>query len=199
MGVSANARWAALTNFRNGFNEIKDAPSRGALVVDFLESSQTPKSYAADLVVDEKVYNGYNLLLGSHESLYYHTNQHSAIQELDAGIYGLSNHLLDTPWPKVSRGKEALKQCLRADEPDNDQLFAMLVNKELAPDYKLPDTGIPYEWEKLLSAMYIESPDYGTRVSTVLLQDYEGNMFIEERSHKPVGDPVSFAVLVGKD
>lgn len=192
MGVSSNSKWAALTNFREGEELIQNAPSRGDLVVDFLNSSQTAQAYSSKLQASDKVYNGYNILLGEKDSLYYQSNRHAAPINLESGLYGLSNHLLNTPWPKVEKGKAALSNSIKKEKLNKEELFDLLRNPDLAQDEDLPDTGIAYEWEKKLSAMFIESPGYGTRVSTVLLQDYDGRTFIEERAYQPVGDPISF-------
>jgi len=192
MGVSSGSRWAALTNFREGEDLIKNAPSRGALVVNFLNSSQTAQSYSEHLQSSQKIYNGYNILLGEKEHLFYQSNRHTETIKLKEGLYGLSNHLLNTPWPKVEKGKLALAKSLEKESLNKEDLFALLRDPNLAKDEELPETGIPYEWEKKLSAMYIESPGYGTRVSTVLLQDYTGTTYIEERAYQPAGDPVLF-------
>jgi len=192
MGAGSNLKWAALTNYRQGKDLISQAPSRGELVVNYLTSTQSAESYANYLQETGSSYNGYNILLGEKENLYYQSNRNEAPQKLATGIYGLSNHLLNTPWPKVEKGKAALAKSLQKPELDLESLFSLLKNKHKAPDEKLPDTGIPFEWEKALSAMFIEMPGYGTRVSTVLLQTYSGEIYVEERAYHPVGEAISF-------
>lgn len=194
MGVSSSSKWAALTNYREGLQEKKQAPSRGALVVDYLLNEQSPDVYADHVHQKAQQYNGYNLLLGHKEEIYYQSNRSEAVQKLKPGVYGLSNHLLNTSWPKVDKGKAALEEAIAKEELDKEALFHLLIDKNLAADEILPDTGIPYEWEKMLSAMYIESPNYGTRVSTILLMDRKGRMYVEERSYKPEGDSISFEI-----
>ncbi|MDW3647665.1 MAG: NRDE family protein [Bacteroidia bacterium] len=194
MGVSSSSKWAALTNYREGLQEKKQAPSRGALVVDYLLNEQTPDLYARKVQERANLYNGYNLLLGYKEEIYYQSNRSDQAQQLKPGIYGLSNHLLNTSWPKVDKGKAALEEVIQKKELDKEALFHLLIDKNLAADEILPDTGIPYEWEKMLSAMFIESPNYGTRVSTILLMDRKGRMYVEERSYKPEGDSISFEI-----
>lgn len=194
MGVSSSSKWAALTNYREGLQEKKQAPSRGALVVDYLLNKQSPDVYAGHVHQKAQEYNGYNLLLGHKEEIYYQSNRSENVHKLEPGLYGLSNHLLNTSWPKVDKGKEALEKVIEKKELDKEALFNLLIDKNLAEDEILPDTGIPYEWEKMLSAMFIESPNYGTRVSTILLMDKTGRMYVEERSYKPEGDAISFEI-----
>ena len=194
MGVSSSSKWAALTNYREGLQEKKQAPSRGALVVDYLLNEQLPEVYADHVHQKAQQYNGYNLLLGHKEEIYYQSNRSETVQKLVPGLYGLSNHLLNTSWPKVDKGKAALEEVIAQKELDKEALFQLLIDKHLAADEILPDTGIPYEWEKMLSAMFIESPNYGTRVSTILLMDKAGRMYVEERSYKPEGDAISFEI-----
>lgn len=198
MGVSSYSKWAALTNFREGEELLQHAPSRGDLVVDFLDSSHSAQAYSSILQTTDKVYNGYNILLGGKHEVYYQSNRLTTPVKLERGLYGLSNHLLNTPWPKVEQGKAALKRSIEKESLDKEELFDLLRNPDLAQDEDLPNTGIPYDWEKKLSAMFIESPGYGTRVSTVLLQDYKGRTFIEERAYQPAGDPISFEFREGQ-
>ncbi|HEX6278616.1 MAG TPA: NRDE family protein, partial [Pyrinomonadaceae bacterium] len=103
-----------------------------------------------------------------------------SISALDPGIYGLSNHLLDTPWPKVAKGKSRLTEIL-ANGGKNQEMFHLLADRTLADDADLPDTGIGYEKEKFLSAIFIETPIYGTRCSTVVTADANGKFEFEER------------------
>src|SRR5690606_19734827 len=112
------------------------------------------------------------------------------IQELEPGIYGVSNHLLDTPWPKVERGKRLLEQLVTSpDEPDPDALLDLLLDRAYAADHRLPSTGIPLELERALSAPFTVTPDYGTRSSTALLIGHDGQILIAERRYEPGGVP----------
>jgi uncharacterized protein with NRDE domain len=100
---------------------------------------------------------------------------------LAAGVHGLSNHLLDTPWPKLELTRRRFEQLLALDTPPFSELFAMLADRTPAQDHLLPDTGVGPEWERLLSSPFIVSDRYGTRCSTVLLIDRDGRIEIGER------------------
>lgn len=185
VGFNKNGRFAALTNYRDGFNEQKNAPSRGHLVTSFLLSQNDSREDLQALTQTAALYNGYNLLTFDGENLGYYSNQIKTPKILESGIYGLSNSTLDVGWPKVNKAVSGLESLLQQDDFQIDKAFEMMQNKVTAPDEDLPNTNIPIKWERLLSAMYIESPDYGTRCSTVFLLDYDGNYHFEERSYVP--------------
>lgn len=194
MGITRTGRFAAITNVRNPSNEREHARSRGKLVSDFLSGSQPPVAYMKAVRESAGQYNGFNLLAGDRTSLCYFSNQNESIRKLTPGIYGLSNAQLDTPWPKVEKSKQRLKQCLAKDQHvDADRLFQLLADSERAPDSALPDTGVSLDLERLLSSAFIESHDYGTRVSTVLLIDSNGCVSFKERSFYPDREDVSYA------
>ncbi|MFM7853897.1 MAG: NRDE family protein, partial [Flammeovirgaceae bacterium] len=121
------------------------------------------------------------LLVGNADELWYLSNYQNKIQQLSNGIYGLSNHLLDTPWPKVANGKRMFLELMRSKHLKASELFEFLFNMERAPDNELPDTGIGLEKERLLSSMFIKSNGYGTRSSTVVLVKYTGEVHYTER------------------
>lgn len=185
MGVTRAGRFAALTNYREPGVTIPDAPTRGALVADYLTGAHNPRTYLEDARQRADRYHGFNLLVGDTEGLYYFGNRASEIRMLDPGFYGLSNHLLDTPWPKITRGKAALAAALDADTLDSERLFQFLVDGRSAPDEDLPDTGVGLTWERVLSSIFIESPTYGTRVSTIVLVDQGGHATFIERTYVP--------------
>ena len=178
-GVSRTGRFAGLTNYRDPASVRQGTPSRGALVADFLTGECPPADYRARLEERGATYNGYNLLFGDGKGLFYHSNCGTGPERLPPGIYGLSNHLLDTPWPKVSRGKSRLASALAA-LPDDRGLLDLLRDDQLADDTALPRTGVSLEWERLLSAAFVRSPAYGTRSSTVLIRDRQGQVAFEE-------------------
>ncbi len=180
LGVTRNGRFAALTNYRDPAQN-RPLPSRGALVADFLLSSETPEAYLARIAASGISYNGYNLLLGDGQSLWWASNVSREQRPLAPGIYGVSNDLLDTPWPKVGAGKTALTQAID-HLPDDKLLFDLLQNDAIHPDQHLPATGIPQEWERLLSAAFVKSPSYGTRSSTVLYQQHDGWLTFDEQT-----------------
>jgi uncharacterized protein with NRDE domain len=183
LGVTKEGRYAAVTNFRDPSAVRKGAPSRGFLVSDFLSSSESPSEYIARTSLLSENYNGLNLIVGDEHGLYYHSNRESGTRTLGPGVYGLSNHLLDTPWPKVERGKKALSELVRQREKiDPKSIFSILDNREQANDNLLPDTGIGVEYERALSPIFISTPIYGTRSSSLLLIDRNGLITFIERT-----------------
>ena len=188
LGVTRRGRFAALTNFRDPARNKTSAPSRGELVIRFLSGTQSPLEYLAELEAVAAAHNGFNLLFGDMESLWCFSNCGEGEQALAPGVYGLSNHLLDTPWPKVARGKSALDAALHA-LPDEAPLFALLRDDSIAPDEALPRTGVSLEWERLLSAAFVSLPGYGTRSATILLRDAAGNVRFIEQGFLPDSQP----------
>ena len=181
MGATKAGKISMVTNFRDPANIDPQAPSRGHLVADFLSNGQAPLEYLKEISLKAGQYNGFNLVAGWGDELLYFSNYQNKILKLDPGLYGLSNHLLDTAWPKVARGKEKMKSLLEEKEIDRTALFNLLSDTRIAPDDQLPATGISIERERALSAMFIKTPDYGSRCSTLILQDREGNMEFVER------------------
>ena len=181
LGTDKQGRFAALTNIRNGSAQRAEARSRGELVADFLRGDLSAKDYLQKLKASASDYNGFNLLLGDASAAYWFSNHtDSAEQSLEPGIYGLSNGALDTPWPKVLRAKAQFASLLCQSAPD-DAFFEMLADTTQASDGRLPDTGVSLEWERRLSPIYIESPDYGTRASTLLRIHASGNSQLVEK------------------
>ncbi len=186
MGMTRSGRFAALTNFRDPFAQITNAKSRGRLVGDFLCLQEYPIKYMQDVVNNQSLYNPFNLLIGDSSSLVYYCKQTSETKELKPGIYGLSNHLLDTPWPKVEKSKQALANYIaNRTLIETQPLFDILADYKKAEDHELPNTGISYEFEKLLSSIFIQGTDYGTRSSTVLLIDRNQRVTFKEKSFYP--------------
>jgi uncharacterized protein with NRDE domain len=190
LGVTTTGRFAAITNFRDPGSNRLDAPSRGRLVSDFLRASATPASYLERLRSGAASYNGFSLLVGDGASLGYLSNREGEVRSLAPGIYGLSNSLLDVPWPKVRLGKERLARQLDA-RIDADALLALLDDTRTAPDEELPSTGVGSEWERKLSALRIVADGYGTRSSTALLIGADGEVAVAERSFDERGQEQS--------
>jgi uncharacterized protein with NRDE domain len=180
LGVSRQGKISMITNYRDPKNIDPNAPSRGHLVSDYLNSSTDPKDYLHALEPRAKQYNGFNLIVGNTEELGYLSNYRQGIEFLTPGLHGLSNHLLNTPWPKVETGKEKMNSLLKGSFKPAD-LFELLYVDSIVSDELLPDTGVGLERERALSAMFIKSPGYGTRCSTVVLVDYRNNLFFAER------------------
>jgi len=183
LGITRSGRFAALTNYREPVAPTPDVPSRGHLVGGFLTGNVPSAAYLEKVSAAGSSYSGYNLIVGDASSLYYHSNRGAGARMLAPGWYGLSNHLLNTPWPKVEKGMARLKAAVSADGPvDMDGLFQLLTDGEAAPDDRLPHTGVSLEWERILSPLFIQSPGYGTRSSTVVLIDRQGGVRIGERT-----------------
>jgi len=181
MAMNRNGKISLVTNYRDPANINPKAPSRGQLVSDYLLNGDTPEEYLSNLSTRASQYNGFNLLTGYADELWYLSNYGNGVQKLESGIYGLSNHLLDTPWPKVQRGKEKFSHSIRQEEIDPDTLFAMLYDEQRANDQSLPDTGIGLERERALSSMFIKTNGYGTRCSTVILVSHDHEVMFSER------------------
>ena len=181
--------FAALTNIRAPSEVRPDAPSRGALVADFLKGSLSAADYLEVIKERGDVYNGYNLVLGDATALYWYSNRAGSDprngQPLEAGrIYGISNGLLDAPWPKVTRTKAQFASLLCQGAPE-DAYFEMLADTTRAPDMRLPETGVPIDLERVLSAVCIETPGYGTRTSTVVKLYEDAPAELHERILRP--------------
>lgn len=183
LGVNDSGKLAAVTNYRDP-DQARGSRSRGALVADFLKSEQGPQEYLESVKREQDFYTGFNLIAGQFgdggSRLLYFSNRGGGILKLGPGSYGLSNHLLDTPWPKVVRGKERLDALMSRDAED-DTFFELLSDRTPAKDGDLPDTGIGYKKEKLLSSIFIETPIYGTRSSTLVRWTEEKGFELKER------------------
>jgi uncharacterized protein with NRDE domain len=183
LGLTRSGRLAAVTNFRDGRRARLGGLSRGWLVRDYLLSEQEPDRFLALVRAGADQYDGFNLIAGTQRGLFHYSNRGTQITPLPEGVHGLSNHLLNTAWPKVERARQGVGALV--DSPADtlpEALFALLAERTPAPDDALPDTGIGLEWERLLSTAFIRSSDYGTRCSTVLLVDRAGRARFEERS-----------------
>ena len=193
LGVSREGHWALVTNVREPGRQDPQAPSRGALVLRFLEHTGPAADRLQAIVAGGNRHNGFNLLAGNAGTAYWGSNRGPVCRALAPGVYGLSNQQLDTPWPKVLRTKETFARwCVQNEHHDAqglEPLFGMLADTSGAPDADLPDTGVGLERERLLSAPFIVSASYGTRSSTVLTIAYDGVVSLVERTFDPDGHP----------
>jgi uncharacterized protein with NRDE domain len=188
MGISRTGRFAALTNFRQPENRETATPSRGTLVSDFLAGTLSAEAYLSSLETEAADFRGFNLLCGTPDGgLWRCANRGPSgesghfMQPLALGIYGLSNSLLDIPWPKVAQGKSDLARALCA-LPHEAPLFDLLHDEKLHDEAMLPRTGVSLDWERTLSAAFVRSPGYGTRSSTVVKLDRNGFMTFDEQT-----------------
>jgi len=194
LGINRQGRVAVLTNVRAPLERNAHAPSRGLLVLSALQSPFPMGGWIAESARNSQSFNGYNLLVaeplpvpsrGMDAQLMYTSNRHAVAsadpRALSPGIYGLSNALLDTPWPKVARGVASFA-CQIANKVDTEALLHLMANREMARDSELPNTGVPLDWERALSAIQIRAKGYGTRATTILTVRRDGTVNFLERT-----------------
>ncbi len=187
LGVARSGRFGVVTNYRDLQAPVENAPSRGQLIPRFLTGATSPKEFLDDLRGAAPRYSGFNLLVGGTRALYYFSNRGPNPVALSPGVYGLSNHLLDTPWPKLARTRERFTALLAQPEISPEDLFAMLADREQASGTDLPSTGLPEDWERVVSAPFIVNERYGTRCSSVLLVERTGRTILQERRFDATG------------
>jgi uncharacterized protein with NRDE domain len=184
MGISDDGRFAALTNIRDP-NQPIGLRSRGDLVARYLSGTQSLENYLAEAAGRATEYTGFNLLAGDAQRLYYLNSADPVPVPLEEGIYGVSNAGLNTPWPKLVKAKAALAGQL--GDPQPSTLLQLLHDPTPAAQAELPNTGVGLATEALLSSVFISSPNYGTRASTVLIVNADGSRRMIEHSFGPSG------------
>jgi uncharacterized protein with NRDE domain len=187
LGINRNGRFAVVTNYREPEAATSGRRSRGELVVGFLASTRPVVDWMDELNARQDDYGGFNLIVGDGGQMHFLTNRGEDSRFLDPGIYGLSNHSLDTPWPKVVAARDGLRKVIEGESLSAESLFNLLADRRTAPDDELPQTGVPQEWERALSAAFIAGPWYGTRASTVVLVGNDGRVRFSERRFGPSG------------
>lgn len=188
LGVARSGRFGIVTNYRDLQAPVEGAPSRGNLVPRFLTGATSPKEFLDDLRGAAPRYSGFNLLVGGSRALYYFSNRGAnAPTALAPGIFGLSNHTLDAPWPKLARTRARFETLLRESDVPAEELFKLLADRERAPIETLPSTGLPEDWEHIVSAPFIVNERYGTRCSSVLLVERNGRTILHERRFDAAG------------
>lgn len=185
LGVTSQGRISMLTNYRDPKNIDPLAPTRGRLVTDYLLGSQTAEEYIHNLNGSGIRYNGFNLLAGTSDELYYYSNYLPQMQRLQPGFYGISNKFLETPWPKVVKGKQKITPAFSRPVIDAEEVLELLYDDAVASFEQLPETGLPPERERALSSMFIKTENYGSRCSTVIAVDRDNNWFFAERTYDP--------------
>ncbi|HEY1773992.1 MAG TPA: NRDE family protein [Gammaproteobacteria bacterium] len=196
LGTTTGGRLAVVTNYREGLNPVKAPRSRGALTANFLASETSPQAYVESLRPHAGEYGAFSLICGTGDSLWYFSNRGGDPAPIAPGIHALSNHLLDTPWPKVQTAKARLKLLLDGGAVTTDALFRLLADRAPAPlDAPLPDTGIGAELERRVSATFVLDPVYGTRCSTLLLCDGRSGMRFAERRFDATGETIETRVF----
>lgn len=188
LAVSRRGSFGVVTNFRDIERPLPGAPSRGTLITRYLAGKAEPGAFTKGLAPTANDYGGFNLLLADEQAMMYASNRLPGFSRtLTAGMHGLSNHLLDTPWPKLELTRRRFERLLGFEQPPFDELFEMLNDRTPAEDHLLPDTGVGREWERLLSSPFIVSERYGTRCSTVLRIGRDGRVEIRERRFDAAG------------
>ncbi len=185
MGINNSGKWGALTNYRDPSIIKNNPPSRGELVLNYLQDLKNPETHLTDTIAESPKYNGYNLLLGDTNQIFHYSNITESVTELKEGIHGVSNALLDTSWPKLDQAKKELQKAVSNKNIQIEELFELLKNDHKPPEDQLPDTGIPQKWEKAVSSVFIKTETYGTRCSTVLMIDYSNKASFIERRYNP--------------
>ncbi|WP_060680276.1 NRDE family protein [Virgibacillus halodenitrificans] len=185
MGITKNGRFAALTNYRDPSQAETGKRSRGSIVTNFLSGNVKPIEYLSSLQKDKDNFAGFNVILGSSDSLYYYSNQENKIRPINDGTHSLSNHLLNSPWPKVTKGRGKLKEYVQTHpEMIHDDLLQLVADAEMAEDHALPDTGVGLKLERYLSPLFIKADGYGTRASTILTIDINKMVHFTERTYE---------------
>ncbi len=188
LGMDRNCRFAALTNYRDPASVKNNPPSRGQIIKDYLTSDNSAADFLEKLQEQADSFNGFNLVLSDAKSFFWFSNKGGKPKQLGPGIYGLSNHLLNTPWPKIKKGTKALEKIVsNKKNVSAEDLFHLLENREIPHDSELPDTGVGIEWERILAPVFIGSRDYGTRSSSVIIMNNDGHSLIAERGFNKKG------------
>lgn len=191
LGLTRSGRIAAVTNYRDGLARKPAPRSRGKLTADFLRGSDEPLAYLNKVAPEAEQYGGFSLLVGNGERFYGLSNRGAGIEDLPAGVHGLSNHLLNTPWPKITLGKRRVAALLESNELELiEGLFDALADRTAAPDADLPDTGVGIGRERELSPAFIAAERYGTRAATVLLVSRDNQVTFIERRFGAMGAPL---------
>jgi uncharacterized protein with NRDE domain len=201
IGVTRSGRFAAITNYREPGGTHADAPSRGQLVVDALTCAGGPHTAQLRIMETGGDYNGFNLLAADRHGVWVCSNRSAdPPRRVERGVFGLSNHLFDTPWPKVMTGRDEMSAALGFEGDELvDALLALLSDREVPDDDELPETGVGITYERVLGPKFIVSPSYGTRASYVVLFDRNGEITFVEQSFdrgEPAGEPLRFSFHV---
>lgn len=198
LGVTASGKLAAVTNYRDPRQQVSDPPSRGRLVSEYLREQQmTVEDLRIHLLKHGNDYDGFNLIYGTTEELHYFTNRGGSSGPVSSGIHALSNHLLDTRWPKLVEARNRLDQILGNKEIKPVALFSAMADPTPFADDLLPDTGIGPEFERFLSPIFIKGEHYATRSTTVILVSNSGRVtFCEQNHDQPGREPACFNLSI---
>jgi uncharacterized protein with NRDE domain len=194
LGITKQGKIAAVTNYRD-FYVYKDRTefkSRGKLVTKFLTENFSLPEYFSYISLHGNEYNSYNLIFGNSDELFHYSNISNRVTKIENGIHGISNHLLNTAWPKVHWGKLRLRDIVSRDSFIYDEIFDLLADSNQFDDELLPDTGVGIDYERVLSPIFIKSPIYGTRSSTLITIDRNNYIKFIERTFDHHADGFTF-------
>ncbi|NOY70230.1 MAG: NRDE family protein [Deltaproteobacteria bacterium] len=184
LGATRIGRIAAVTNFRDFSHVMKSSLSRGELVSKFLDGIDELGTFLNKLRKGRDRYNGFNLLFGDMNRLFWYSNVADRHEILKPGIHIVSNHLLNTPWPKTEKIRKKMDGLLEnRDKIEPEEILAMLLDRRRPGDELLPDTGVSLEWERILSPVFVTSEIYGTRSSSVIMVHKNGTLTFIERNY----------------
>ncbi len=194
LGITTSGRLAAITNYRDPRQQVATPPSRGSLVAEYLrDDSMTTIDMQAHLQRSGERYDGFNLIYGRVNELYYFTNRGGSSGPISPGVHGLSNHLLDSRWPKLVEARRRLEELLQRDMIQPSELLLAMADPNPFADHLLPDTGIGPEFERFLSPIFIVGERYATRSTSVIIVERNGMVSFTEKSHgRPATTPLSF-------
>lgn len=189
LALDRTHRFGVITNYREMRRPAPGAPSRGQIIPQYLSQTASAAEFLAALAPVAERYSGFNLILHDGAQLWYASNRACPFaRPVPPGVYALSNHLLDTPWPKVVRVRRALQAWLANTPGDRDALMQILADRTPAPPGEaLPQTGLSAEWERTLSSPFVQHPEFGTRCSTVVLLESSGQVLVNERRFDAAG------------
>ena len=186
LALHRSGRFATVTNFQDAQPPSPGHHSRGFLVTGFLDGELAPGAYLAG--IDQDNYAGFNLLAGDLRDVAYLSNREDGQRELAPGIYGLSNALLDGPWHKVESSKKKLATLIDDDDINETSLMRLMDDRERAPVSEVERGRLDFDTAHAITAPFIVLPDYGTRCTTVVLADKDGNLHFTERRFDPAGN-----------
>jgi uncharacterized protein with NRDE domain len=186
LAASRSGRFATVTNYRELQRPAGKMRSRGELVCNFVAGAKSPGAFASS--VDGPAYAGFNLLLADNDQLVYSSNRGESPMALQAGVYGLSNAALDTPWPKLVRSRDRLRKLIDDDAVNETSLLRLLADRQPAPVERIDHPELAFQLAQAVSAPFIQTLQYGTRCSTSLLWSNSGDIEFCERNFDASGN-----------
>ncbi len=188
LGINKSGKLGLLTTYRHGVQNNEQLRSRGLLVADYLRNVDMPMQYLDKVSLQYKQYRPFNILCGDLTQLRYYSSVYNEIITLDAGLYGLSNAFLDTPWPKLTRAKFLFNEMLVKRGFSVEECFKILSDRFQPPDDQLPYTGISFERERCIAPIHVRNLKDGTCSSSVITIDKDKKVKFYEKAYQHSGD-----------